>query len=44
MKSRIITLGKLTLGSGFLWSDLVIYSFGALLGYGLEKYYFEAKK
>lgn len=37
-KIRDTTLGKLTLGSGFLWSDLVSYSLGGLLGFGFENY------
>ena len=35
---RDTTLGKLTLGSGFLWSDLVSYSLGGMIGFGLEQY------
>lgn len=34
-KSR---LGALILGAGFLWSDLVSYSFGASTGWLLERY------
>jgi hypothetical protein len=36
---RNTTLGKLTLGSGFLWSDLVSYTLGGLVGFVLEKYF-----
>jgi hypothetical protein len=35
---RNTTLGKLTLGSGFLWSDLVSYTLGGLVGFELEPY------
>ena len=35
---RDTTFGKLTLGSGFLWSDLVSYSIGGFVGFGLENY------
>jgi len=34
---RNTTLGKWTLGSGFLWSDLVSYTLGGLVGFFLEK-------
>jgi hypothetical protein len=37
---RNTTLGKLTLGSGFLWSDLVSYTLGGLVGLVLEKYFY----
>jgi hypothetical protein len=37
---RNTTLGKLTLGSGFLWSDLVSYTLGGLVGFVLEKYFY----
>ncbi len=40
---RSTTLGKLTLGSGFLWSDLVSYSLGGLLGFGFENYILKNK-
>lgn len=40
---RDTTLGKLTLGSGFLWSDLVSYSLGGLLGFGFENYILKNK-
>ena len=33
---RHTRFGALTLGSGFLWSDLVCYSFGGAVGFGLE--------
>jgi Protein of unknown function (DUF2809) len=32
---RRTLFGRLVLGSGFLWSDLVCYAAGALLGWGL---------
>ena len=35
---RETTIGRLTLGSGFLWSDLVSYSIGGLTGFGFENY------
>jgi len=35
---RATTFGRLTLGSGFLWSDLVSYSIGGLVGFGIEKW------
>ncbi|MFK8005016.1 MAG: DUF2809 domain-containing protein [Saprospiraceae bacterium] len=35
---RNTTLGKWTLGSGFLWSDLVSYLIGGFLGFGFEIY------
>lgn len=34
---RQTTIGKLTLGSGFLWSDLVSYTLGGLMGVLIEK-------
>ncbi|WP_296147306.1 DUF2809 domain-containing protein [uncultured Flavobacterium sp.] len=34
---RNTTLGHLILGQGFLWSDLVAYTFGILISYFLEK-------
>ncbi|WFD08829.1 DUF2809 domain-containing protein [Tepidibacter hydrothermalis] len=36
---RGTTLGGLVLGFGFLWSDLICYSVGILIGYLLDKYY-----
>ena len=33
---RHTCVGALTLGSGFLWSDLVCYSLGGAVGFGLE--------
>ncbi len=30
--------GKLVLGQGFLWSDLIAYTFGALIGFLLESF------
>ncbi len=38
MDIRGTTLGALVLGHGFLWSDLVCYTIGALLGVMMEKY------
>ncbi len=35
---RETTLGRLTLGSGFLWSDLVSYSIGGWAGFVFENY------
>ena len=40
---RNTTLGKLVLGNGFLWSDLVSYSLGGLLGFGFEDYILKNK-
>lgn len=37
---RSTKLGKLTLGSGFLWSDLVSYALGGMTGFILEKWYY----
>lgn len=34
---RRTTLGRLTLGSGFLWSDLVCYTAGAVAGVVLDR-------
>ena len=34
---RRTTLGRLTLGSGFLWSDLVCYSAGVAVGVVLDR-------
>ena len=34
---RNTTLGKWTLGSGFLWSDLVCYTLGGMFGIFFEK-------
>ncbi len=34
---RHTTLGGLVLGYGFLWSDLICYSIGGMLGYYLDK-------
>jgi hypothetical protein len=36
---RRTTMGGLVLGFGFLWSDLVCYSVGILIGYLLDIYY-----
>ncbi len=36
---RRTTLGGLVLGFGFLWSDLVCYSIGILIGYLVDKHY-----
>lgn len=35
---RNTTLGGLMLGYGFLYSDLLCYTFGIILGMGIEKY------
>lgn len=43
-KIRQTTFGKLTLGSGFLWSDLVSYVIGGLLGFGLEFFFIKNRK
>lgn len=40
---RSTTFGKLVLGNGFLWSDLVSYTLGGLVGVGLEKYFLQKK-
>lgn len=37
---RNTTLGHLVLGQGFLWSDLVAYTFGIFVSYISEKYIF----
>ena len=37
-------LGALVLGSGFLRSDLVCYTFGGITGYALETKYYRNKK
>lgn len=37
---RNTTLGRLVLGQGFLWSDLIAYSFGIIVCYILEKFIF----
>jgi hypothetical protein len=37
---RNTTLGHLVLGQGFLWSDLLAYTFGIILCYILDKIYF----
>ena len=37
---RNSTLGHLVLGQGFLWSDLVAYTFGIVVSYALEKLLF----
>ena len=36
---RNTTLGGLLLGFGFLWSDLVCYVIGAILGYFIDKFW-----
>lgn len=36
---RRTTLGGLVLGFGFLWSDLLCYSVGILIGYLVDRYY-----
>ena len=35
---RSTTFGRLVLGQGFLWSDLLAYTFGILLSFISEKY------
>ena len=35
---RNTTLGHLVLGQGFLWSDLLAYTFGSIICYILEKF------
>ena len=40
---RNTTFGKLTLGSGFLWSDIISYSLGGLLGVFIEKVLLQSK-
>ncbi|MEH0155454.1 DUF2809 domain-containing protein [Limibacter armeniacum] len=37
MLVRSYKIGSLILGHGFLWSDLICYSFGGLVGYVIEK-------
>jgi len=39
---RKTTFGHLILGQGFLWSDLLAYTFGIGIGYILEKIIFNA--
>ena len=36
---RRTTLGHYALGQGFLWSDLVYYSFGVILGYVIDAFW-----
>lgn len=36
---RNTTLGSLVLGSGFLWSDLLCYTIGIILGMWIESYF-----
>lgn len=38
MAIRRTRLGGLILGFGFLWSDLLCYTIGGFLGFGIEKY------
>ncbi len=33
-------LGALVLGSGFLWSDVICYTFGGITGYVLERLFY----
>lgn len=40
---RNTTLGHLVLGQGFLWSDLVAYTFGVGFAFLLEKLFFANK-
>lgn len=41
---RATTLGSLVLGHGFLWSDLICYTTGILLGFSLEYLLNSSKK
>ena len=41
---RSTTLGRLTLGSGFLWSDLISYALGGMTGFLLETKYYLSKQ
>ncbi|MDD2797936.1 MAG: DUF2809 domain-containing protein [Bacteroidales bacterium] len=41
---RHTSLGGLVLGFGFLWSDILAYSMGITLAYGLEVFYFQLIK
>ncbi len=41
---RKTRVGALVLGSGFLWSDWLAYSFGVAFGFGLEKWEIVAQK
>lgn len=43
MNLRSTTLGALILGHGFLWSDLVCYTVGILMGVVIEKIYKKKK-
>ena len=38
-KLRSHRLGGLVLGHGFLWSDILAYTFGGLAGFGIERYF-----
>ncbi|WP_099192562.1 ribosomal maturation YjgA family protein [Tepidibacter mesophilus] len=40
---RATTFGGLVLGFGFLWTDLVCYSVGILIGYLIEIYFLDQK-
>ncbi len=36
---RLTLPGKLILGSGFLWSDIIAYAMGVLLAFGVDGYF-----
>lgn len=36
---RVTTLGKLVLGSGFLWSDLLAYALGVCVAFAIDKFW-----
>lgn len=38
---RATLFGKLVLGSGFLWSDFICYTFGIFIGYFSDKFFFK---
>ena len=40
---RKTTFGKYVLGQGFLWSDLVCYTFGSILAYFTDKLWFSSR-
>jgi hypothetical protein len=40
---RKTTFGKYVLGQGFLWSDLVCYTFGCILAYFTDKLWFSSR-
>jgi len=41
LQLRSYRLGGLILGHGFLWSDIVSYTIGGLLGYFIEKIWYQ---